>query len=70
VISGHFNIFHNFCHFPHPVLFIFIHAAESTLIMGTADSALKKVAVGFTKRPEYIAFVSQCFVPSSIPILI
>jgi hypothetical protein len=31
--------------------------------MGTANSALKKVAVGFTKRPEYISFVSQFPVP-------
>jgi len=31
--------------------------------MGTAYSTLKKVAVGFTKRPEYVAFVSQCFTP-------
>jgi hypothetical protein len=32
--------------------------------MGTTYSALKQVAVGFTKRPEYIAFVSHFFVPS------
>jgi hypothetical protein len=31
--------------------------------MGTAYSALKQVAVGFTKRPEYVAFVAQCFAP-------
>jgi hypothetical protein len=31
--------------------------------MGTAYSALKQVAVGFTKRPEYVAFVAQCFSP-------
>jgi hypothetical protein len=37
--------------------------------MGTAYSALKKIAVGFTKRPEYIAFVSQCFAPVTTPIL-
>jgi len=57
------DIFHNFGNQPHPILFVFIHAAESTLIMGTAYSALKQVTVGFTKRPEYIAFVSQCFAP-------
>jgi hypothetical protein len=33
--------------------------------MGTANSALKKVAVGFTKRPEYVAFVSQFIIPST-----
>jgi hypothetical protein len=32
--------------------------------MGTAYSALKQVAVGFTKWTEYVAFVSQCFIPS------
>jgi hypothetical protein len=34
--------------------------------MGTAYSALKQVAVGFTKRPEYVAFVAQCFAPYTI----
>jgi hypothetical protein len=69
VIPGHFNIFHNFGNLPHPVLFVFIHAAESALIMGTAYSALKQVAVGFTKWPEYVAFVSQFFAPFTTPIL-
>jgi hypothetical protein len=63
VIFGHFNIFHNFGNWPHPVLYIFIHATESTLIMGTAYGALKKIAVGFTKWPEDVAFVSQLFAP-------
>jgi hypothetical protein len=31
--------------------------------MRTAYSALKQVAVGFTKRPEYVSFVAQCFAP-------
>jgi hypothetical protein len=63
VIPGHFDIFHDFRNLPHPVLFVFIHAAESTLIMRTAYSALQQVAVGFTKRPEYVSFVSQSFAP-------
>jgi len=29
--------------------------------MGTADSTLQKITVGFAKRPEYVAFVSQLF---------
>jgi hypothetical protein len=37
--------------------------------MRTAYSTLKKVAVGFTKRSKYIAFVAQCFAPFSTPIL-
>jgi hypothetical protein len=37
--------------------------------MGTAYSALKQVAVGFTKWPEYVAFVSQFFAPFTTPIL-
>jgi hypothetical protein len=37
--------------------------------MGTTYSALKQVAVGFTKRPEYVAFVAQCFAPLTTPIL-
>jgi hypothetical protein len=31
--------------------------------MGTAYSALKKIAVGFTKWPEDVAFVSQFILP-------
>jgi hypothetical protein len=33
--------------------------------MGTAYSALQKIAVGLTKRPEYVAFVSH-FLPLSL----
>jgi hypothetical protein len=33
--------------------------------MGAAYSALKQVAVGFTKWTEYVAFVAQCFAPST-----
>jgi hypothetical protein len=33
--------------------------------MGTAHSALKQVAVGFTKWTEYVAFVSHFFTPST-----
>jgi hypothetical protein len=59
MIFGHFDVFHNFGKRPLSVLLVFVHAAKSALIMGTADSALQKIAVGLTKRPEYVAFVSH-----------
>jgi hypothetical protein len=60
-IFGHGDVFRNFGKTSLSVLFVFVHAAESALIMGTADSTLQKITVGFAKRPEYVAFVSHFF---------